>query len=90
MSKLHICRFCGSPATDSPPTILPLFNGTPVLGFVGCSSGYMGGKWKTSKCYAKLVGTDEEYEKAVEDWNKENPHKSFSEWMTSTLYVTRN
>ena len=90
MSKLNLCRFCGSSAIASPPTILPFFDGTKVLGFVGCSSGYQGGKWKTSKCYAKLVGTNEEYGNAVVDWNEENPHSSFGEWLNDNSYMTRS
>jgi hypothetical protein len=81
MSELHVCRFCGQSAVDAPPVMTPLFGGTKILGFVGCSSRHHGRKGNTSKCYFYMMSTKEEYEKIVEKWNEENPHKTYGEYL---------
>ena len=80
MAELNVCKHCGSHAVDEPPVTVPLFGGTKILGFVGCSSKHHGRRGKTEKCNFYLIGTEEGYNKAVENWNKDNPHKSWADW----------
>ena len=81
MSELNVCRFCGSPAVNIPPVLTPLFGGTRVAGFVGCSSKHHGRVGNTSSCYFYLMSWNEDYNNAVENWNKDNPYKSWTEWL---------